>query len=85
MVAASRIPEERRHSCASEMVQDHPMWSMSALFGVGVGIGFVIGHLLAENAGRQLQHRDTLLEKLSGRIGETLKNTLPEGLWLHSS
>jgi hypothetical protein len=48
------------------------------VFGIGLGIGFVLGHTIAEAAGRKMFHEDSLTEKLTCQIREVLKNALPE-------
>jgi hypothetical protein len=45
----------------------------------------LLGHTLAEAAGRRLIHQDTLTEKLTSQIRDLLKNALPAGLSRHLS
>jgi len=88
MVAETRFrsPEGQRRAAPLEWVEDSPFWSVTVLFGLGIGVGFIVGHTLAESTGRHLMHhRDTLATKLSCRIGEALKSTLPESVWSHLS
>lgn len=62
----------------NEWVGEHPLTSVTVMFGIGLGIGFVLGHTIAEAAGRKMFHEDTLAEKLTCQIRDVLKNTLPE-------
>ena len=68
---------------AREWVEDYPFGSVTVLFGIGVGVGLVLGHTIAEAAGRRLFHQDTFTEKLTCQIRELLKNNLPEGIARH--
>jgi hypothetical protein len=69
--------EESGHR-TTEWVGEHPLTSVTVMFGIGLGIGFVLGHTIAEAAGRKMFHEDTLAEKLTCQIRDVLKNTLPE-------
>jgi hypothetical protein len=62
----------------TEWVEEFPFASVTVMFGIGLGVGFVLGHTLAEAAGRKMFHEDTLAEKLTCQIRDVLKNTLPE-------
>jgi hypothetical protein len=62
---------------ATDWVEEYPFASVAVMFGIGVGVGLVVGHTIAEAAGRQMFHHDTLAEKLSGQIRDLLKNSLP--------
>ena len=69
----------------SEWVGENPFTTVSVLFGVGVGVGLMLGHTLAEAAGRRLIHHDTFTEKLTSQIRDALKNSLPAGISRHLS
>jgi hypothetical protein len=62
---------------ATDFVEEYPFASVAVMFGIGVGIGLVVGHSIAEAAGRRMFHHDTLAEKLSCQIRDLLKNSLP--------
>ena len=82
----TRFRSNRRRENSSgptEWVEENPFTSVAVLFGIGVGIGFLLGHTIAEVAGRRLLHEDSLSEKLTCRIREALKSTLPEGIFRH--
>lgn len=68
-----------------EWVEEYPFASVTVLFGIGVGVGLILGHTIAETTGRRLFHHDTLAEKLTCQIRDLLKNTLPQGLMRHGS
>ena len=77
--------EDGPQTCAKEWVEDSPFASMTVLFGVGVAVGLLLGHTIAESAGRRLFHEDTLTEKLTGQIRNVLKSNLPASLSQHLS
>jgi hypothetical protein len=72
-------------SCSREWINENPFTSVTVLFGLGVGVGVLLGHVIAESAGRTLFHEDTLAEKLAGEIRKVLKSTLPKGISRHVS
>jgi len=65
---------------AAEWVEEYPFASVATMFGIGVGVGLIIGHSVAEAAGRRMFHQNTLAEKLSSQIMDVLKNSLPQSL-----
>jgi hypothetical protein len=69
----------------TEWVEDYPFTSVAVMFGIGMGVGLILGHTIAEEAGRRLFHQDTLTEKLTCRIRDVLKSTLPQALSRHVS
>lgn len=78
-------PQKSVESRSMEWVEEHALTSVTVLFGLGVAVGLLLGHTIAESAGRKLFHEDTLTEKLTGQIREVLKSTLPQGLSRHIS
>jgi hypothetical protein len=64
----------------AEMLEDHPLTSVTMLFGIGLGVGFLLGHTIAEAAGRRLIHHAALTETLISQIRDALRNSLPQGL-----
>jgi hypothetical protein len=72
-------------SCSREWLEEHALTSVTVLFGLGVAVGLLLGHTIAESTGRKMFHEDTLTEKLTGQIREIVKNTLPQGLSRHFS
>ncbi len=63
---------------ATDWVEEYPFASVATLFGIGVGVGLIIGHSIAEAAGRRMFHQNSLAERLSGQIMDVLKNSLPQ-------
>jgi hypothetical protein len=57
----------------------------TVLFGLGVAVGLLLGHTIAESTGHKLFHEDTLTEKLTGQIRKIVKKTLPQGITRHFS
>jgi hypothetical protein len=78
-------PNGARSSRSREWVDENPFTAVTVLFGLGVGVGLLLGHTIAESAGRALFHEDTLTEKLTSQIRDVLKSTLPKGLSRHLS
>ena len=72
-------------SCAQEWVDEHALSSVAVLFGLGIAVGMLVGHTIAESTGRHMFHEDTLTEKLNAQIRAVLKNHLPQGLSRHLS
>ncbi len=64
----------------AEWVVEYPFASMTAIFGIGVAVGLILGPVLADAAGRKLSRHDTLTEKLTCQIRNILKSALPEGM-----
>ncbi len=78
-------PVRNNRACATEMVQQNPFASMTVLFGTGIAVGLLLGHTIAEAAGRRLFHEETLTEKMKSQILDVLKSNLPRGLSRHLS
>lgn len=77
---------QKAAECSSrEWVEEHAATSVAVLFGLGVAVGVLLGHAIAESTGRRLFHEDTLTEKLTGQIRGILKSSLPQGLSRHVS
>jgi len=70
-------------SYPAALVEDNPLTSVTVLFGIGLGVGFILGHTIAEAAGRQMFHQDTFTDRLTSQIRELLKNNLPQGITRH--
>ena len=68
-----------------ELVEEYPFTSVTVMFGIGVGVGLILGHTIAEAAGRKMFHQDTLAEKVTCQIRDVLKNALPQSLSRHMS
>ena len=82
----SQTPQAKSaDSCAKEWVEEHAMSSVAVLFGLGIAVGMVVGHTIAEASGRHMFHEDTLAEKLTAQIRGVLRNNLPQGLSRHLS
>ena len=62
------------------LMEEYPFASVTVMFGLGLGTGFVLGHTLAEASGRKMFQESTLAEKLTCQIRDALKNSLPEQL-----
>jgi hypothetical protein len=71
---------EGRSPQAREWVEEYPFASVTVLFGIGVGVGLMLGHTIAEATGRRLMHQETFTEKLACQIRDLLKNNIPQGI-----
>ncbi|MGE5193865.1 MAG: hypothetical protein ACM3U2_15325 [Deltaproteobacteria bacterium] len=69
----------------AQWVEENPFASVTVIFGIGVGVGLVLGQALADAVGRKWFHHDTLTEKLTCQIRDILKSALPEGMTRHTS
>lgn len=84
MVAERKRRRPMRYAVAErppgDWVEEYPFASMTVMFGIGLGVGFVVGHTIAEAAGRKLFQGNTLAESVTCQIRDVLKNSLPESL-----
>jgi hypothetical protein len=77
--------QKTSESRSTEWVEEHALTSVTVLFGLGIAVGLLLGHTIAESTGRKMFHEDTLTEKLTGQIRDIVKNTLPQGISRHFS
>jgi hypothetical protein len=80
---ASRSAEmtEQMSASVNQVVGTHPAAYVMTCFGLGVGIGIVIGHLLAESSPMNyFHHRETATERLGRNILDAVAGVLPESL-----
>lgn len=77
------IPPGMNRACVTDWIEDNPSTSMTVLFGIGTAVGLLVGHTLAESAGRKMFHEDTLTEKLTGRFRDVLKSHFPHNVARH--
>ena len=87
-MVANRMPlqypgAKSADSCTKEWVEEHALTSVTVLFGLGIAVGMLLGHAIAESTGRHVFHEDSLTEKLTGQIRGLLKNNLPQGVSRH--
>ena len=73
----SRRPQRAAAQQALDWVEEYPFASVAVMFGIGVGVGLVVGHTIAEAAGRRMFHHDTLTERLSCQIRDLLRISIP--------
>lgn len=77
----SRLPQATTQTnCAREWVEENPFTAVMAVYGIGVAVGLLLGHTLAEAAGRHMFHHDTFTENLTGKIGDVLRSNLPKDI-----
>jgi hypothetical protein len=87
-MVANRMPfqypgAKSADSCTKEWVEEHALTSVTVLFGLGIAVGMLLGHTIAESTGHKVFHEDTLTEKLTSQIRNVLKTSLPQGLSRH--
>ena len=83
--AGTRCSQGGSRACVDEWIVESPTGSMAVLFGVGLAAGLLLGHTLAEAAGRKMFHEDSLTEKLTGQIRDLVKSHLPTSMSRHLS
>lgn len=62
------------------MVQEYPMSAMLVVFGVGLGVGFVIGQAACAPLAQWTQHEPSMREKLGHSVLEAIRSLLPESI-----
>ena len=65
---------------AGEWIEENPFTSVMAVYGIGVAVGLLLGHTLAEAAGRHMFHQDTFTGNLTSKIGDVLRSNLPKDI-----
>jgi hypothetical protein len=76
----NRISGQFRHALQQprEMVKEHPLSSMLLLFGVGLGVGVLIGQACAGPLLHMAYHEPTTSEKLGRQVYDALSGVLPQ-------
>lgn len=70
----------RIHEAAEQVVGNHPAAYIATCFGIGLGLGVVIGTMLADS-GVWSSHRDqTTAERLGRNVLDAISGVLPEQL-----
>lgn len=72
-------------SCSMEMIEEHPLTSLVVVFGVGMGVGLLLGQAVCESFGSMRGRPETTAEKLGCQIRDALKHALPESVARHLS
>jgi hypothetical protein len=60
-----------------ELVGEYPASSVLLVFGIGLGVGFVIGHALCESTS-SYWHQPTMSERWRQGMYDSLSNLVPE-------
>jgi hypothetical protein len=66
-----------------ELVEEYPMSSTLVAFGVGLGIGVLLGHSLSGSIGGRTLPEASTMEKLGRQAFEALRSSIPEALSRH--
>lgn len=81
-----RLPRaDPGNSCAKEWIEENPFTSLTAVYGVGVAVGLLLGHTIAEAAGRRMFHRDSWTENLTGKIRDLVRSNVPKDVYQYFS
>jgi hypothetical protein len=78
MVAqAHRFNEQFRHAMArpTELVNEYPVSSMLVMFGVGIGVGVIMGQALC-GALNELVEEPTMTEKMKRQVYDAMSHVL---------
>lgn len=68
----------RIHSTAKQTIEDHPLVSTLAVFGVGLAVGTLLGGLMADSGN---SHRErTLSKRIQQRVSAVLSEMIPDSL-----
>lgn len=62
------------------LAREYPLSSMLVVFGVGLGVGVVLGQCLADPLNRMMQPEPTMTERLGRQMLDYLSGALPESL-----
>lgn len=68
----------RIHSSAKQTIEDHPLVSTLAVFGVGLAVGTLLGGLMAD-AGNS-RREQTLSKRVQQRVSSVLSEMIPDSL-----
>lgn len=76
----NRISGRVRHALEqpTEMVKEHPLSSMLLVFGVGLGVGVLLGQACAGPLMHLAYHEPTTTEKLGRQVYDALSGVLPQ-------
>ncbi len=72
-------------NCTREWIEENPFTSMTAVYGIGMAVGLLLGHTIAEAAGRHMFHHNTFAENLTGKIRDLITSNLPKDIGRHFS
>ena len=77
MVAyANRLNDQFRHAIEqpTEMVKEHPLPSMLVMFGLGIGVGVIVGQVLCSTLMEDAE--PTMTEKMRKQVYDALGHVL---------
>ena len=63
-----------------ELAKEYPLASMLLVFGVGIGVGVLLGQALAGPLNQMMQPEPTMTERLGRQMLDYLSNVLPESV-----
>jgi hypothetical protein len=69
-------------SSSLELVEEYPMASTLLAFGVGLGVGVLVGQTIA-GALRQESPRSPRLDSLSQQVCDAVRNAVPDAISRH--
>jgi len=74
---------EDAYAAPRELVQEHPVSSTMLAFGVGIGVGLLVGHALSESLMENSTPQCSKAEKFGRQMFDALRGALPEGVARH--
>jgi hypothetical protein len=76
----NRINEEFWHAVErpTELVQEYPLSSMLLMFGIGIGVGVLVGQSLS-GALAEITEEPGMTEKMKRQVFDALSHVLPPG------
>jgi len=76
---------EFRHTLEqpAELVKEYPLSAMLILFGVGLGVGVLIGQTVANPIAHAFEPEPTMTERLSRQVYDAVSRVMPEALSRH--
>jgi len=73
-------------SAPTEFVQEYPASSILVAFGIGLGLGVIVGHTLSDSmttTGSSRRNVERSMESLGRQVCEALRSSLPESVSRH--
>jgi hypothetical protein len=67
----------------TELVKEYPLSAMLILFGVGLGVGVLIGQTVANPIAHAFQPEPTMTERLSRQVYDAVSRVMPDALSRH--
>jgi hypothetical protein len=63
-----------------ELVQEYPFSSTMLVFGIGLGVGMLIGHSMGESPTHRLEHESSKLQGYGRHISDTIRGAVHDAI-----